>query len=166
MGVEIERKFLVQKSIIAEPESWEDGILIKQGYLSVDPCVRVRLFKDMRNIPRKTSDIHHTWQGCITIKGNGLLRRPEFEYGIPLDDAEDLFDMAPYKLDKVRRFYIVDGMRWSVDFFIGELDGFMLAEVELESEDQSITIPNWSGKEVTFDKQYANVNLAMYGVPK
>lgn len=146
MGVEIERKFLV------EGDSWKGGSpgrRIAQGYLTMDPerTVRVRLSGD---------------EAWLTIKGRGEgIRRAEFEYPIPVKDAAALLEMClPSIIDKTR--YRIDhaGRCWEVDVFHGAHDGLVLAEVELDSEQEVVELPPWVAKEVSEDPRYFNSHLA------
>src|ERR1700704_3428898 len=91
MGVEIERKFLVRTERL--PKDLPEGNELEQGYLSVDPTVRVRLVTGPEG----------TRHAELTIKGKGLLSRAEFNYPIPDEDAETLLGMCPRSLRKVRR---------------------------------------------------------------
>ncbi len=146
MGVEIERKFLVRD------DTWRAGAVghtIRQGYLSCDPSavVRVRICRD---------------KGYLTVKGLAAgLARPEFEYDIPLPEAEQLLTMCGARLiEKTRYEVVLAGLRWEVDVFSGENAGLVVAECELESVDQEISHPAWLGDEVSDDPRYANSNLA------
>lgn len=146
---EIERKFLVAG------DGWRgqgDGLYIRQGYLSVDPdrTVRVRLAGK---------------KGFLTIKGRseGAVR-PEFEYGIPGKQARYLLDhlcLQP-QVEKVRYRIKVDDLVWEVDEFLGDNAGLVLAEVELESPDQKVDLPEWVGCEVTGDHRYSNAWLSRH----
>ena len=134
MGVEIERKFLVQPS-------WHpatSGEEIAQGYLSSVPerTVRVRIRGE---------------RGYLTVKGrNGgadAARRAEFEYEIPVADARAMLALCePGLCEKV--------------VFHGKNEGLVVAEVELGSEDEMFERPSWLGEEVTGDKRYYNSCLA------
>lgn len=148
MGREIERKFLVKH------DTWRGagaGVLIRQGYLSLDPerTVRVRTAGE---------------KAWITIKG--LTRgaaRDEFEYEIPLKDAEEMLDrlrVGP-TLEKTRVKVPFGGRTWEVDEFKGENAGLVIAEVELDAENTTIAMPSWVGAEVTSDSRYYNSNLAI-----
>lgn len=141
MGVEIERKFLI--NIEKFPlHKLEDPCWIRQGYLSRDPVVRVR------HVARPN-------QGFITVKGKGTLSRQEFEYEIPPDDATALLALCPRTIVKQRSRL----GRWELDHFTTPNIGW-LAEIELESPDETFEKPEWLGKEVTDDPSYANVNIA------
>lgn len=150
MGVEIERKFLVKK------ELWEalekpKGKYYRQGYLmnSKDRVVRVRIADD---------------QGFLTIKGAAEgISRLEYEYEIPKSDAEEMLDrFQPEGTEKMRyRIPEDSGLVWEVDVFLGANNGLVVAEIELNSEDQSFTHPDWLDQEVTHDERYANSNLAL-----
>lgn len=146
MGKEIERKFLVR-----EDDGWrsESGKVYRQGYLSTvkERTVRVRTIDD---------------EGYLTIKGitQGATRR-EYEYEIPVHEATELLDHLCERplIEKKRRRIAYAGLIWEVDEFFGDNDGLIIAEVELEDEDQDIAKPRWIGEEVTHDPRYFNANL-------
>lgn len=145
MGTEIERKFLVQN------DQWprDEGTLYRQGYLSTvkERTVRVRLAGD---------------QAFLTVKGISRgATRSEFEYSIPVDDALIMLDtLCQRPLIEKRRYKIdANGLTWEVDEFLGENKGLVLAEVELEDEQQTVEKPSWVGPEVTDDPKYFNANL-------
>lgn len=142
MGTEIERKFLVRKDSL--PEELPEGDELEQGYLSVDPTVRVRLVTGRDGIRHAE----------LTIKGRGLLSRAEFNYPIPDEDAEAMMAMCSRSLRKVRRKL----GRFELDHF-RERD-LWLAEIELTDERERFEHPPWLGQEVTNDPQYANSRLA------
>jgi CYTH domain-containing protein len=101
-------------------------------------------------------------QGYLTIKGLTTgSSRAEFEYEIPVDDAQELLEtLCDHPLIEKTRYKInIGDLIWEVDEFWGENQGLILAEVELEIEDQNINIPHWIGKEVTSDPRYYNSNL-------
>jgi adenylate cyclase len=147
MGVEIERKFLVIGNL------WKaegDGVRYRQGYLASEPqrVVRVRIAGD---------------HAFLTIKGETQgVTRLEFEYSIPLSDAETLLDELCERplVEKVRRRQKVGGKIWEIDVFKGENEGLVLAEIELQSEDEAFELPFWAGEDVSDDPRYFNVNLA------
>lgn len=145
MPVEIERKFLVAGTAWRTP----DGQRIVQGYLNRDKArtVRVRIAGS---------------QAFLTIKGATTgATRAEFEYPIPLADAEALLGLCDGPLiDKVRHRVAFGGLLWEVDEFLGENAGLVVAEVELASEDQTVDLPPWVGEEVTHDPRYFNSSLA------
>ncbi|HEX4479856.1 MAG TPA: CYTH domain-containing protein [Rudaea sp.] len=146
MATEIERKFLVQG------DEWprHNGVRITQGYLARERerSVRVRLAGD---------------RATLTIKaGAGTLKRSEFEYAIPTADAIELLALCTHTIEKTRRVIGVDGTRWEVDEFAGDNEGLVIAEVELESEDQIFNKPSWIGREVTDDTRYLNAELAAH----
>jgi adenylate cyclase len=146
MAQEIERKFLVGSN------AWRSGargLRVRQGYLSSvrERTVRVRVSGD---------------QATLTIKGppEGLTR-PEFEYPIPLADAEALLDQLCERplIDKVRWSVEYAGMRWEIDEFEGENAGLVVAELELADERQDFERPPWIGREVSDDARYQNASL-------
>ncbi len=146
MKTEIERKFLVRG------DDWKSGASakpIRQGYLYADKNISVRV--------RRTGD-----EAFLTVKGTQKgATRAEYEYGIPVEDADDMLDglCRPPLIEKVR--YVLDqgGVTWEVDVFEGENAGLVVAEVELTSEDQNVDLPEWVGREVTDDPRYLNANL-------
>ena len=146
MGTEIERKFLVTEN------SWRSlaaGTKYRQGYLNSakERTVRVRTIDD---------------KGFLTIKGITTgASRAEYEYEIPVADADALLDDLCEKplIEKNRYKIDFEGFVWEVDEFFGENQGLIVAEVELESEDQAFEKPGWIGEEVTGDPKYFNSNL-------
>jgi adenylate cyclase len=146
MSVEIERKFLVRD------DRWKalgQGVLLRQGYLSSHPdrIVRVRIDGDA---------------AMLTIKGRSVgATRGEWEYPIPLADAQVFLDSLCERpiIEKYRSRIRFEGMVWEVDEFLGENAGLVVAEIELEREDQPFVKPDWIGKEVTQDERYFNANL-------
>jgi adenylate cyclase len=148
MGIEIERKFLVK----GKPWSALTGTPYRQGYLTTDPerTVRVRIAGEC---------------GCLTIKGaSSGLARAEFEYPIPLADAEQLLDQLCPKpqIEKTRYQIVYAGLTWEVDVFTGENAGLVIAEVELEEIDQPVELPAWVGREVTGDRRFFNAYLTRH----
>ena len=146
MPQEIERKFLV------EGDAWRalaEGVHYRQGYLSTvkERTVRVRTIGS---------------RGFLTIKGltRGVTRR-EYEYEIPVEDAVELLNelcLEPL-IDKHRYTIEHEGLVWEVDEFHGVNEGLILAEVELASEGQQLSLPDWIGREVSDDPGYYNANL-------
>ncbi|MGB5279336.1 MAG: CYTH domain-containing protein [Gammaproteobacteria bacterium] len=145
MATEIERKFLVSEG----PWRQADARTFRQGYLSTDKerTVRVRTIDD---------------KAYLTIKGISVgATRREYEYEIPLQDANELLDNLCERPLIEKQRYTLDhaGLTWEVDVFFGENDGLIIAEVELEHENQAFEKPRWVGKEVTADPRYYNANL-------
>lgn len=153
MGKEIERKYLVTD------DTWRklaEGTHYKQGYLNSmkERVVRVRTIDET---------------AFITVKG--LTRgatRLEFEYPIPVKDAVTLLDELCEQpiIDKHRYKVDYDGLIWEIDEFHGENEGLIVAEVELESEDQQFDKPDWIGEEVSSDPRYFNSNLIAHPFSK
>ena len=148
MAVEIERKFLVKS------DAWRVGAVgtvLKQGYLTqdADRTVRIRVAGE---------------QGFVTIKGRrGGLARDEFEYEIPLADAEALLGLCLRPLiEKVRHIVWHAENRWEVDEFSGDNEGLIVAELELPAEDAVFERPEWLGDEVSDDARYFNSRLAQH----
>jgi adenylate cyclase len=151
MAKEIERRFLVSDSVREQALGRKTDIV--QGYLSAEPAVRVRLVGGFLG-----------QKGYLTVKGPGSLSRPEFEYEIPALDAKEMLALCRFSLEKERRHVLVSGHMWSVDFFTeARMNGLMLAEIELKSEDEKFVMPDWAGEEVTENPYYSNVSLAKIG---
>jgi adenylate cyclase len=148
MGFEIERKYLVKKDLWEKVEI-DESVLISQGYLSIDPerTVRIRTTKD---------------KGFVTIKGAAKgISRLEFEYEIPLTEAKEIIDnLTSNAIEKVRHLVTVNGKLWEVDEFLGANAGLIVAEIELQTEDEQFLKPAWIDKEVTDDRRYSNSNLS------
>ncbi|PKM21843.1 MAG: adenylate cyclase [Gammaproteobacteria bacterium HGW-Gammaproteobacteria-14] len=148
MATEIERKFLVRNSSFLTALS---GQVLRQGYLShsTQATVRVRIAGD---------------QGFLTIKGqNNGISRAEFEYPIPLDDAEALLALCQSRrIDKTRYRIPVDQHLWEVDVFAGDNAGLIVAEIELGDETETFTRPDWLGNEVSDDPRYFNSQLSQH----
>ena len=148
MGIEIERRFLVQN------ESWRSRIILSedfiQGYLNSHPAnlaVRVRI-------------INHK-KGFLTLKSsvNDLISK-EFEYPIPIEDAYGLMELSKYKLSKTRYQLKINNKDWMVDSFKNLNSPLVLAEIELDSPSEKIQIPSWCGREITGIKSLSNAFLA------
>lgn len=146
MGVEIERKFLLSGD---DWKSLGEPVFFKQGYLSSNKerVVRVRIEGD---------------RAVMTIKGASKgATRGEWEYEIPVADAIELLDGLCEQplIEKFRRRIPFAGNVWEVDEFLGVNAGLVVAEIELQSEDQQFDKPDWIGAEVTEDLRYLNSNL-------
>lgn len=146
MATEIERKFLV---VGDEWRGGSEGTVLRQGYLSTvkERTVRVRVAGE---------------EAYLTIKGItvGATRR-EFEYPIPPADASYMLEeLCERPIVEKTRFTVEHaGHRWEIDEFGGVNQGLIVAEVEMEREDEAITLPGWVGSEVTDDPRYFNANL-------
>lgn len=150
MNLEIERKFLVDKEAWAGVNKGE-GTYYKQGYLLNDPVKTVRVRISARD-------------AYLTIKGATTgASRLEFEYPIPLDQARVLLEsFADAALSKTRYELVVGGKTWEVDEFLEDNEGLLVAEIELDSEDEVFEKPSWVGEEVTSDSRYYNAYLVKY----
>ncbi|MFO1118638.1 MAG: CYTH domain-containing protein [Rhodospirillales bacterium] len=146
MGTEIERKFLV---IDGSWRAGAPGTEIRQGYVhaGADRSVRIR-----------TSGK----RAYLTLKqARSGFTRQEYEYDIPLYDAQEMLaSMCDGRLIEKTRFSLtVAGRKWVVDEFAGDNQGLIVAEIELDSEDEPFEQPAWAGSEVTAEPRYFNVNL-------
>ncbi|MCJ0742382.1 CYTH domain-containing protein [Pedobacter montanisoli] len=149
MAIEIEHKYLVNldiwKNIIPDK-----SVEIRQAYLQTDPEKTIRI---------RTKDK----SGFITIKGKTVgASRLEFEYEIPIADANELINaFCSNLIEKTRHIVTHDSNIWEVDEFKGLNEGLIVAEIELTSEDEKYSIPNWLDKNVTDDPRYTNSNLTI-----
>ncbi|MDZ7890891.1 MAG: CYTH domain-containing protein [Rhodoferax sp.] len=147
MGIEIERKFLVSG------DAWrnDSGVLYRQGYLNRDKARTVRI--------RIAGGV-----AFLTIKGKSTgATRAEFEYPVPLEDAQALLALCDGPLiEKTRYVVLYAGHRWEVDEFASDNAGLVVAELELSAEDEAFEHPAWLGAEVTHDARYFNSNLAAH----
>jgi len=146
MGIEIERKFLIDKDLMG---ALKNGYQIKQGYIkTVDfTTVRVRI-RDK--------------EAFLTLKSkNKGTSRLEFEYPIPMKDANEMLEnlCQTSRIEKIRYLIPHEGHTWEVDVFEGENKGLIVAEIELKSEDESFVLPLWVKEEVSDDVRYYNSNL-------
>ncbi|RYZ68751.1 MAG: CYTH domain-containing protein [Proteobacteria bacterium] len=148
MAMEIERKFLVVG------DGWRvgaKGVSYRQGYIRTEnkTTVRVRIAGE---------------RGFLTLKGKSNasgLSREEFEYEIPKADAKAMLASmcGPEQVEKTRYRVKVGGHTWEVDEFHGENEGLIVAEIELQAEEETFEKPDWAGKEVSDDRRYGNSNL-------
>lgn len=146
MGLEIERKYLVDVSIWRPAGA---GVALRQGYLSAHPdrVVRVRIAGDA---------------AVLTIKGkNAGITRIELEYDIPIADAHTMLDTLCERplIEKTRHRETFAGKAWDIDVFAGDNAGLVLAEIELASETEPYEVPPWASKDVSDDPRYYNSNL-------
>ncbi|MFC3562045.1 CYTH domain-containing protein [Pedobacter jamesrossensis] len=150
MGKEIERKFLIN---LPEWEKFDkpEGKHFRQGYILTNPEKTIRV--------RKTDTA--AW---LTIKGLSVgASRLEYEYEIPLAEAEELLDnFSENELEKIRHEITHNGNLWEVDVFLGDNEGLIVAEIELEAEDEAFELPKWIAEEVTHEKKYYNSNLTKH----
>jgi len=147
VAVEIERKFLLKNNDWREQT--ESSNLIRQGYLAPldTSSVRVRIEGDKANINIKSATIG--------------ISRLEYEYEIPLKDAEQMLESlcrSP-QVHKTRHIVTIGKHKWEIDEFYDENEGLVVAEIELNDENESFAKPDWLGDEVSDDARYYNVNL-------
>ena len=148
MGIEIERKFLVDHSKWQQVEK-PQGNHFRQGYLLDDAKRTIRI---------RVTDT----EGFITIKGttSGITRK-EFEYNIPVAEGIEMLDaFAQSEVDKVRYCITYKGKLWEVDVFNGDNKGLIMAEIELDEENEEFEHPDWLLNEVSDDARYYNSNLS------
>ena len=150
MGVEIERKYLVDIAkwqLVDKPV----GDFYRQGYMHKEPGKTIRI---------RITDT----AGFITIKGKSQgATRAEYEYDIPVADAEELLsDFCDEVITKTRYRIEYAGKTWEVDVFSGDNEGLIIAEIELHDEAEQFAIPDWVAREVTGEKRYFNSNLSVH----
>jgi CYTH domain-containing protein len=148
--IEIERKFLVVSNDFIKETFTKKRIV--QAYLNSNPdrTVRIRIKEN---------------KGFLTIKGKGNstgTTRMEWETEIPLQDAEKLLTICENSIiDKTRHEVMVGKHMYEVDVFVGDNMGLIIAEIELQSEDEAFEKPSWLGKEVTNDERFYNAYLSL-----
>ena len=146
MNVEIERRFLVNESKLILPKNKKT---IKQAYLfsNTDQALRVRIIDN---------------KSFITYKHKkSKINRYEFEYSIPKDDAEKLIQLSNnYIIHKDRYYQPIGKCTWEIDVFYGENEGLVIAEIELDDENDEIHLPDWIDREISTEKKYFNFNLS------
>ena len=145
LGIEIERKFLINTMPTEEPVRIHK---IRQSYVAREGhnSVRVR---------------EKDGQFILSIKTNNAGGgRNELEYNISSEEGDVLFYSADNEvIEKVRNIYEINGLLWEVDVFKGANEGLIIAEIELDNINQDIHIPNWVGPEVTELSKFYNANL-------
>ena len=150
MGIEIEHKFLLAS------DAWRAlaarSVRMKQGYLAGEggkASTRVRIEADRANLNIKAS-----------VVGS---QRAEYQYDIPLADAEELLaTLCVGVLEKTRHYVEQGDLTWEIDVFEGANAGLVVAEVELSSAGQAFDRPAWLGTDVTDDRRYYNHHLALH----
>lgn len=154
MGREIERKFLVTG------EGWRAGVSgareLRQAYLARTGTMSVRV----RILDGESAR--------LTIKSaEAGLARAEYEYEVPVADAQEMLELRQGGLlEKTRHIVEIENARWEIDVFHGELEGLVVAEIELDREDAVVELPDWIGREVTGEAAYYNASLALHGLPR
>lgn len=148
MATEIERKYLLRNA--GWQEECSDSRVFRQFYLSRPNHVSIRI--------RIIDEV----SARLTIKsGRRGLSRDEFEYEIPVSDAVEMIALRKGAIVEKTRYRVRRGnVIWEIDAFSGENDGLIVAEVELDHEDQSIDLPDWVGAEVTGEPRYYNASLS------
>lgn len=148
MGLEIERRFLVQPEFARKLNG---GVPVRQGYIQTadDATVRIRIYGK---------------KAFLTLKSvpEGITRQ-EFEYEIPRPDAARMIGTFCQNriISKIRHTLNYGGREWIVDVFLDENEGLYLAEVELNDESEPVTLPGWAEREVSGDMRYHNSQLAL-----
>ncbi len=147
MAIEIERKFLVLddrwRSEVSRESFYQQGYLANAGGASV----RVRIAGDKANLNIKSMTLG--------------IRRQEYEYEIPIADAKEMLDtlsVGPV-IEKTRYFVEHKGHTWEIDVFAGDNEGLIVAEIELSSEHELFSVPEWVGADVSHEERYYNVCL-------
>lgn len=147
MPYEIERKFLIDTDKL--PTKMPEGYFIKQAYIKTknNSTVRIRTRGD---------------EAMITLKGpKKNITRLEFEHPIPFDEANEIIHELcdDTYIEKTRVYLDHNGHEWEIDFFHGKNEGLIVAEIELDSEEERFDKPAWVTEEVTYDTKYRNSRL-------
>lgn len=154
MSIEIERRFLVSAEAIKDLHLGKShGAFFRQGYITSTPdetTCRVRITDS---------------EAWLTIKGKAVgASRQEFEFPIDLAQARDILQTLTVgsTIEKTRYHIPHGGLIWELDVFQGQNDGLIIAEVELDDENQAVNLPSWIGPEITTDTRYSNASLAKH----
>jgi adenylate cyclase len=153
VAIEIERKFLLRAA------DWRAlatrSTLLRQGYLANNERCSIRV---------RVADA----QAWLSVKAmTASIARAEYEYAVPRDEADAMLDALcarPF-IEKVRHIVPWGGHEWEIDEFLGDNAGLVVAEVELEREDEALALPPWVGREVTADVRFYNFSLATLAWP-
>lgn len=161
MGVEIERKFLVDGNDW-QSLTFERVLKIRQGYLTVGSSAPLAPLETRVRISECLSeDSAPTKTAVLTVKSQGDLIRQEVECPIPVQEAEELLSMCEERqLLKDRHVISIAGVVWEIDVYRGPLEGLVVAEVELPSDDTDIELPSWVGREISDEQAFKNASLA------
>jgi len=147
MGKEIERKFLVVGN---QFKKLAKGIFYRQGFLCLenDNTIRIRIIDK---------------NAFLTIKSKTQgISRLEFEYEIPFNEATEMLEkLCGKQIEKLRYTIEFEGFSWEIDEFLGENKGLVIAEIELENENQSFKKPSWIGEEVSKELRFYNSQLVI-----
>ena len=154
MPLELERRFLVVNY------NWKQHVnnvtSIRQGYLASNPSewtTRIRIIEKKK-----------AWL-TLKKKSQGIANY-EFEYKIPLDEAEQILGLSPHKVVKTRYYLNINNISWVVDCFEKENNPLVLAEIELDSDEEIRTKPTWCGTEITNQYEWSNAALAKEPISK
>lgn len=151
MPIEIERKYLIKPDLLPLPKQ---GKKLIQGYIWSDPNKSLRI----RIADKKA---------FLTLKaGNNPLQRAEFEYEIPLADAQELLALCDARIEKTRFLIPQNYLFWEIDVFEGNNKGLVIAEIELNSANENFDLPEWIDREVTTESKYLNVELIKHPFSK
>ena len=154
MGIEIERRFLVEGKDWKNQVSHSEGF--RQGYLNSNKdawTTRVRVIDSKK--------------GFLTLKSSiNRFINHEFEYPIPIEDAIQLLNLSKHKIAKTRYQLKINDKDWVVDSFEDLNKSLTIAEIELDSEREDILIPCWCGLEITGNKSLSNASLARKPISK
>ena len=147
MSLEIERKFLVNSNTYRNNAQSSH---IKQAYLSITEKMAIRV---------RIDGMH----ASLAIKSKISERiNKEYEYNIPIDEARSLMNLDNLPIiNKTRYLVEYEGHTWEVDEFHEDNEGLIVAEIELDDENEPFEMPPWLGEEVTADYRYLNSNLAV-----
>ncbi|MCG8379114.1 MAG: CYTH domain-containing protein [Proteobacteria bacterium] len=150
MANEIERKYLIIN------DAWkvhaDDGIQIIQGYMDSNEksSIRIRINGDKANLNIKSKTIG--------------IKRSEYDYKIPLEEAKEMLETLCDKpfIEKTRYHVKHEDHTWEIDVFAGDNEGLIVAEIELDTTDETFNLPDWAGEEVSNDPRYYNICLVTH----
>jgi CYTH domain-containing protein len=150
MPKEIERKFLVAS------EDWRKEINVAKQFRQA-----VIISEKHRTLRVRVIDNLHARLTLKVAIAGSIMSRHEFEYDIPLSDAHELFEIASGTSISKTRYEVPRGEHvWEIDVYSGKLEGLVVAEVEMKSENATPEMPSWLGRELTGDRRFSNQALA------
>jgi adenylate cyclase len=162
MGTEIERRFRIDTAHLRKAHpNLPAGRYFEQGYLSLDPVVRIRVEGPIVRL-RPEGPIVGELKAELTIKGKGLVTRPEFPFPVHIQDAQPLLALCEHRVTKIRYDLHYGDAHWEIDEFLDAHAGLWIAEIELKHIMQRFDCPTWLRNEVSHDPQYTNVYLAQH----
>jgi len=148
MGQEIEHKYTIH---LDKLPILPNGTQITQGYLPTESLTKTRI---------RLTSFEDNKRAFLTVKGAKIMSAcQEFEYEIPFEDGKELIQLCDECIIKTRYVIPYEGNNWEIDFFEGNNEGLVMAEIEFQSIGETYLIPDWANEDVSADRRYFNSNL-------